>query len=119
MNSPHVLKTVGLVALTALLLCLALTGACALYSSLATEDPERGVSEGGLDRILLSEKSYEAGPFLFDHKAHYAAHEAGGASIPCSVCHHTWEGSPAEPPVACSHCHRAHSDPEQNDLPSL
>jgi hypothetical protein len=97
------------------LVSLALCGACALFQA----HDVSGNKGGALDRILLSEKTYEAGPFYFDHRLHYASGDEGGAAIPCRVCHHTYRGSPLEPPRSCSLCHLPHSALEENHLPSL
>ena len=74
---------------------------------------------GALDKILLSEKSDEAGPLVFNHWLHYAGTEEGGMAIRCQVCHHDYKGLSIDPPKACRVCHLSHDDPKKNTLPTL
>jgi len=94
-------------------------GACLVPSSPEVPTQRHAARGGALDRILLSEKSYEAGPLIFDHRLHYASDEAGGLAIACKRCHHEFAGADGDPPQACANCHYSHSDSRIRHLPSL
>ena len=65
----------------------ALVLACAL-----TGAPPEPRTPGALDRILVGEKSDEAGSFVFPHRRHYGPASEGGRAIPCGRCHHDYRG---------------------------
>lgn len=99
------------------LLCLA--GACMILGPSEAGDPRASSGGGALDKILLSEKSNEAGSLVFDHRLHYAPRGEGGEAIGCKSCHHDDTGSKDDPPRACGDCHISHSDARLGVLPSL
>jgi len=104
--------------LTAILL-LGLASACVFFRTPQGPPITRTASGGALDRILLSEKSDEAGSLVFDHRLHYAPREEGGMAIACKRCHHEYAGPDGDPPQACGNCHYSHSDSRILHLPGL
>ena len=105
--------------LAAATVLLFLATACILFRSPGVVPEPHAGNGGALDRILLSEKSYEAGRVIFNHRLHYAPRAEGGRSIACKTCHHEYAGPDGDPPQACGNCHYSQSDSRIRHLPSL
>ena len=67
-----------------------------------------GSGRGALDRIVMSEHTTEEGIVVFDHHAHYASGDDGGAGIGCRMCHHDYNPNQPALTQACRVCHPTH-----------